>query len=233
MQNYKLLRVISYSLLAHILLIVIFVSSPILSSKKYFKTPAIKTRLVKLGKKRDEKLLPRKLMKKEKIINVKKKSQVKKLKKTKKTRKAKKILKKSKNSQNLSLSDRLTRVLKKTQDSGRFEGAVFGESIEGDLADSYNLRIQALIKENYRIPAVLNKAKLDNLEIQLILKIDSSGKPVLVSVSESSGNKLYDNAVLVGTKNIASFGEPPILLRRKYLRQGVKIVLCPIKCKES
>lgn len=225
---------IGISTLIHLALLGLWIALPSFSAHKLFNSPPISAKLVKLGKERDKKLLPRK----EKPVLKKKpeEHQIKKKVINQGKQPVKKIVKKSepkkKEPAKQTIEKSLSKALTALSNDGRREGSEFGEALDGDLADSYNNKIQAMIKEAYKIPAILKKGDLDKLSVSIVLKIDSSGKPLAVSVIKPSGNGVYDHSVLSGARSINSFGAPPLLLRRKYASKGILVKLCPISCRD-
>lgn len=208
------------SLVLHVGLSVLVVFGPGLASRSIIKDRVIQTKLVQFKKKKpDPKLLPRK----PKVLAKKKAS------KKPKVVPKKKPAQKPKPIPKPSIQDRLSKLTKNFQGLEEVDLQV-RDDLSAEMAVNYEQQIQAIIKEAYRIPATLRKDALAVLEVSILLKIGSGGGPLSVSILNSSGNATYDQAVVDGAKGVDSFGAPPLGLRAKYARKGVKVILCPLNC---
>ncbi len=237
------LRAVLISLLLHFLVLGIFFGLT-RGSFSSFKPPvAIKTKLVKLGKKRNKKFLPRKVTKNRVAKLKSKKSVVKSQKKSKKTTDAKKKRgKKSKSklknkvknkARGPSAKDKLSRLIKKWDDEGLEQGSIHGSQLQGNLLQDYSHQVALLVQEAFEVPSILSSAQRKNLSVLAKLRIGSEGELLTVEVQKSSGVNFFDNSVIEGAKKVDSFGPPPIQLRSKFTKVGIIFKFCPIQCKED
>jgi outer membrane biosynthesis protein TonB len=128
--------------------------------------------------------------------------------------------------------DALEKRLKALEKEGKADGLDYGNSVTGELTESYGARIVAVLKENFTLPSFISAKEARLLMVRLKIRIDAEGKPLQVLVTHPSGNASYDDAVLANAKGVESFGPPPLPLR-KQLRAGVEIELCPFECQKK
>jgi TonB family protein len=197
----------------------------------------IKTKLVKLGKKRDEKLLPRIDAKKAPppppkaaaIANApadKKSPKV-----TDRDSAMKEALSKVKSPEPDpdSLTDLINKRLGTPSDEGHEQGSKFGDAITGRLKAQYSDLLAAKIQNGYEVPSTLSDQERISLRAVLLVQIGSEGELITAKVVKSSGNATYDNAVLRSAKQSAPFQPPPLTLR-DFFAKGVQIEFCPTRC---
>lgn len=205
----------------------------------------IKTRLVKLGKQRDEKLLPRldasrpppktnqkgpptpEPPKKDKAPDKAEAPP----KKEEPKRSAADILKDfaAEDSKEPSLDDLIKDRIGDPLDEGHEEGSKLGTDITGRLKADYNDVLRARVERAYVLPTTLTDEERVRLWTNLFVKVGESGELIDARLSPSSGNAAFDAAVLAAAKKAAPFPPPPIQLRDFY-RQGVGMKVCPITC---
>ena len=217
----------------------------------------VKTRLVKLGKKRDEKLLPR--IAKEKPKPKPKeaappkpvpdkpappKAEPKPAPKPEAKPEPEKPAEKKPSAQDLlqkfaeenapeperpSIDDLIADRIGEEEDEGHEDGSKIGEEISGRLKATYNDKLLARVKNALVAPATLSEQERLFLKAVLFVAIDADGSLLDARISKSSGNSGFDNAVLAAAKK-TSYGAPPIPVRDFY-RAGVAMNVCPIRCK--
>ncbi len=206
----------------------------------------IKTKLVKLGKKRDEKLLPRKAPPKPpapkapvpqppkpeakpepKVAPPKPEPKPEpKAEAPKPT--AKGILKDFAESNETKERPDLSKLIEKVTDEGDEKGSKIGEEISGRLKAEYNDKVLTIIRSNLTAPATIDPAERIRLKTKVVVHIGSDGSVTSASVSSSSGNALFDNAALRAAKT-SKFPPPPLQLRPFY-GKGVVVGICPGQC---
>jgi TonB family protein len=215
----------------------------------------VKTRLVKLGKKRDEKLLPRIERKKPKPpapapkklpepAPQKKTAEAKKPEPapapTKPEPKAAPPPDKPKRSTRDILSDfaddepeakkpKLTDLVKDIVE-GDEQGSAIGEEITGRLKATYNDKLLAAIKRALKVPNTVSDEERLRLKAVLYVAVGADGSLVSSRITKKSANPAFDNAVLAAAKTSAPFPAPPIQVRSFY-RKGVQMNVCPISCR--
>lgn len=198
----------------------------------------VQIHLTKLGKKPDEKLLPRlDVSENTEVPTVPDKKLVKAQPKAKEmVKKAVKEIAKEKQPPVKPVKDAAANknnpldVLKKrfgkARDEGTMKGSVLGDSLSEELAENYTLQVAALIKQSYELPAIL-KNRQKELLLWVKLKINAQGELLKVEILKTSGEPIFDNAVLVGIKKMQMFGAPPLQLRKKIATQGLDIEFVP------
>jgi TonB family protein len=191
----------------------------------------IKATLVRLGKPRDEKLLPRKEEEpppapKPEAEPVKVptpepavvKIPTKDAKPDKPSKDASKDGKKS-------LFDALKRASKGA--SAEVEGALDGDP-DGDSATQEGERyfglLRAVVRRNYEVSDTIPESERRALKAEVTLWIGATGEVLNVRLTKASGNELFDSAVLGAVKRASPFAPPPDGLKDSLKKQGVAIV---------
>ena len=164
-------------------------------------------RLAKLGKERDQTLLPR-LDASEAQPAV-----------------AKPVEKIKKEAAESSPLDVLKKRFGKASDEGSKHGSNIGSSIDSDLAESYVARVAEIIRQHYVLPTTLRGKK--NLVALISLRISSNGSVIAVKINSSSGNVMFDRGVTLAINRITSFGPPPLPLRKRYAIEGFLFEFTP------
>jgi outer membrane biosynthesis protein TonB len=241
----SVMTVVSVAL--HIGLLVGFVGLGSCGPKKQYPDEAIiKTRLVKLGKQRDEKLLPRidksppppaptpaaKVPTPVPPAPEKPVPQKTEPVKPEPKRSASDVLQKftEKNPEKRDLSELIQDKFGEVVDEGHKEGSEIGTEITGRMKAEYNDRIMAKIKSALSVPSTISEQERLFLKTQLAVSIDSDGALTDASIARPSGNAGYDNAVLAAAKKAAPFPPPPLPVRAFYA-DGVGMNVCPISCR--
>ena len=198
----------------------------------------VKTRLVKLGKKRDEKLMPR-------IDKSKPPPKVNEAppvpappvdkapdptSEPEPAPSAADILKQfSDDNDKPDLNSLIQDKLGEPLDEGDPDGLAIGKDINGRLKADYNDILAARIHNAYKLPQTLSDEERVQLRAVLFVLIAADGTLLKAEVNPASGNAAFDSAVLAAAKKSAPFDPPPIQLREFYER-GVGFNMCPISC---
>lgn len=196
----------------------------------------IKASLVRLGKKRDEKLLPRKdepppppppaekaavaaPAPPDKAIAVPSKDA--------KAEPKKDASAKTSADGKKSLFDALNKAGKQADE---VEGAEDGDK-DGDSAKQEGERyfglLSAVVKRNYDVSDTIPEAERRTLKATVVIRLGDTGELLDVDLSKSSGNELFDAAVTGAVKKAAPFGPPPEHLRASLKKSGVQLVFSP------
>jgi TonB family protein len=199
----------------------------------------IKASLVRLGKPRDEKLLPRKEAEapppKPKVEEIAAptppappdtavKIPTKDVKPDKKTEKqdGTKDAKKS-------LFDAFAKGGKQEKPE-ELEGEADGDP-NGDAAkqegERYFGMLKGVVKRNYDVSNTIDEAERRRLRAQVVLLIGPGGELLDVSIAIPSGNEMFDSAIIGAVKKTAPFTAPPEHLRDSLKKDGVAIVFTP------
>jgi TonB family protein len=197
----------------------------------------IKASLVRLGKPRDEKLLPRKeeevAAPKPKVEEVavptpaKPDTAVKIPTKDAKPEKAEKTdgAKDAKKS----LFDAFAKGGKqgKAEDlEGQADGDPNGDSARQEGERYFGL-LNSVVKRNYDVSNTIDEAERRRLRAEVALRIGPGGELLDVAITRASGNELFDSAVIGAVKKAAPFSAPPEHLRDSLKKSGVAIVFTP------
>lgn len=104
------------------------------------------------------------------------------------------------------------------------------DQLNQELKQDYAQRVQSLIQSAYRLPNVLSAFEKAHLRVVLLVSIGPQGHLLDVNVKTPSGNAIFDQAVVEGTKQVASFGPPPRHQVDYYRTQGMVVEFCPTAC---
>lgn len=198
----------------------------------------IKASLVRLGKKRDEKLLPRKEEPPpppppaekvapavtppaaEKAIAVPSKDA---------KPEAKKDAAKDSKDGKKSLFDAFNKTGRQSKPE-ELEGAEDGDK-DGDSAKQEGERyfglLSAVVKRNYDVSDTIPEGERRLLRATVVIKLGATGELLDVDLAKGSGNELFDAAVTGAVKKAAPFGPPPDHLRDSLKKTGVQLVFSP------
>jgi TonB family protein len=199
----------------------------------------IKASLVRLGKKRDEKLLPRKEEPPppppaaEKPAPVPEPAPVEKAvalpSKDAKTEPKKDAAKDGAKDAKKSLFDAFNKTARASKPE-ELEGAEDGDK-DGDSAKQEGERyfglISAMVKRNYDVSDTIPEAERRMLRATVKVKLGATGELLDSDLVKASGNDLFDGAVLGAVKKAAPFGPPPEHLRDSLKKDGVSLVFTP------
>lgn len=206
----------------------------------------VKTRLVKLGKKRDERLLPRidktpaapppapppaptvqpappptpPAAPPAKVATPKpspKPSRAARPAKQAPKRSAADILNRFKDkNEEQDLESLIEKTIGKTNPEGHEDGHEIGTEITGRLKAEYNDVLGQKIRSLYELPDTISDEERVRLEGFLFLRVGEGGQLLDVHVDKTSGNTAFDNAMVAAAKKAAPFPPPPIPLRGFY-----------------
>jgi TonB family protein len=197
----------------------------------------IKASLVRLGKPRDEKLLPRKEeeapppAQKVEEVAVPSPAVDKAVKIPSKDAKPEKSAEKKDGAKDAKKS--LFDAFNKTGKAGKpeeLEGQADGDP-NGDSAKQEGERyfglLNSVVKRNYDVSSTIDEAERRRLRAEVALRIGPAGELLDVSLVKPSGNELFDSAVLGAVKKAAPFSAPPEHLRDSLKKSGVSFVFTP------
>ena len=198
----------------------------------------IKASLVRLGKKRDEKLLPRK-----EVEAPPPKPEVKEVAApapvpadtavkipTKDTKPEKADNKKDgQKDAKKSLFDAFAKggsQAKPEELEGEEDGDPNGDAAKQE-GERYFGMLKGVVKRNYDVSNTIDEAERRRLRAQVVLYIGPGGELIDVSISVASGNETFDSAVIGAVKKTAPFTPPPEHIRETLKKEGVAIVFTP------
>lgn len=196
----------------------------------------IKTKLVKLGKPRDEKLLPRiptsapppDASKKAPPTDEPTKDNPDKT--AEKQPSAADILDKfKKDNQKRDVNDIINERIGEPDDEGQLDGDRDGVALEGEIKDAYFARVTAAIQRSHQVSTTISPEELVRLRAVVEFKIGDDGVINDVKIRDGSGNDVYDNGVIAAAKRASPVPAPPPSVRDLAAR-GVAVNVCPSKC---
>ena len=199
----------------------------------------VRTHLVKLGKQRDEKLLPR-LEASPPPMPAESKAPIPVQAEPTKAepapaavhkRSAADILEKfEQKNEPRDVNDLIKKRIGEPTDQGHEQGDAAGTDLTGDLQKTYAARLIAHIRARMRLSDTLADEERVRLQATISVRIGSDGNVIDVRIADSSGSPVYDNDVIDAVKRSEPVPAPPIQLRAQF-SSGVKISFCPSTCK--
>lgn len=187
----------------------------------------IKASLVRLGKKREETLLPRKEEPPPpapKVAEVAPKPTA-----DTAVKIPDKNAKPEKEAPKKSLADMMAAASKNAKPEeleGEADGDPNGDSAVQEGERYYGL-ITSVIRRNYDVSNTIDESERRRLKAAVAMRIDDTGKLLDVEITQSSGNELFDSAVIGAVKKAAPFTAPPEHLRKSLKKDGVALVFTP------
>lgn len=124
-----------------------------------------------------------------------------------------------------SLLSALSKVAKPQELEGATDGDPHGDAAKEE-GERYYALLNAAIRRNYDVSNTIPEAERRTLKTLVLLSIGPDGQLMKKSVAESSGNEVFDAAVLSSVQKAAPFAPPPPHLR-DVARRGVQIVFTP------
>jgi TonB family protein len=110
------------------------------------------------------------------------------------------------------------------------EGAEDGDPL-GDAARAEGERywgiLTAQVRRHYDVSQTIPDDERIRLRARVVLKLSRTGQVVDVDLSKTSGNALFDNAVLSAVKKASPFSPPPEAVRDLLGRDGVEMEFTP------
>jgi len=196
---------------------------------------AIMTKMVRLGKKKDPKMLPRKieapaaktdekLLALDKEVEPEPKQDLDK----KKNDALKKIEDEAK--QRRAREDALRRIADKVGDEepeGNPEGSAFGDA-EGkvSLIQAYYGQLHDRIKAFYTVPSIISEAERRRLVAIVVIYVAQDGAILKHELEQESGNDAFDSALQAALQRASPLPTPPAFLRDQ-LKDGVALRFRP------
>lgn len=220
-------------------------SGPAEGKKVDLDKAVVHTRLVKLGKKRDDQLLPRIDAQKAPppapppkapVNNTPKptaapKPKPKVVDRTSTMQNALSKLESDKRDPTNTLADRIANRLGTPSDEGDENGSKVGTAITGRMRADYFDHLHAKVQNHFAVPNVLDDAERIRLRAELHIRVGPNGQLLGARLAKPSGNSAFDNAVLSAAKSAAPFSGPPLPLRAEMRDEGVLLEMCPVSCR--
>ncbi len=231
---------IGVSVVGHVLAVVVWlVASWLIAGPKVeLEQKPIKASLVRLGKKRDDKLLPRMEAEapppKPKVEQVTVPAPVPAdtaVKIPTKDVKPEKSAPKEDGAKDgkKSLFNALASAGKAAK-AEELEGDPDGDK-DGDSAiqegERYFGLLKSVVRRNYDVSNTIDETERIRLKANVALRIGAQGELIDVVLTKPSGNELFDSAVIGAVKKAAPFTAPPEHLRGALKKDGVELVFSP------
>ncbi|MBI5068488.1 MAG: TonB C-terminal domain-containing protein [Deltaproteobacteria bacterium] len=105
-------------------------------------------------------------------------------------------------------------------------GDPLGDSSDGEAGDRYLALAQRALHETYRIPSTINERDLLHLRATVILYLLPDGTVTRWSFESRSGNGAFDDALERAIRQ-ARLPPPPAELRERYRSQGLGVRFVP------
>jgi protein TonB len=112
---------------------------------------------------------------------------------------------------------------KATELEGALDGDPNGDSAVQEGERYYGL-LKSVVQRNYDVSDAIPESERRALKAEVALWIGSGGELVNVKLTKPSGNELFDSAVVGAVKKAAPFTPPPANLAESLKKQGVAIV---------
>jgi TonB family protein len=197
----------------------------------------VKTRLVKLGKPRDEKLLPRlpsspppppPEQKAPPKLEPEKPATPDATKPAEKVSAADILDRFRSDNTTKSLNDVIKNKIGDDDEEGQEHGDAEGTALEGEVTESYFARVTARIRGSMEVSSVLTDEERIRLKAVLCLQIGEDGTVSNLSV-KTSGSTLFDADVTAAARRASPLPAPPPPARAR-AQSGVCFNFCPTRC---
>jgi TonB family protein len=122
--------------------------------------------------------------------------------------------------------DKMSKSKRPPETSGAADGDVSGDSAQAE-GERYYGQLSAQVKRFYDVSETIPDQERVRLVAQVALFIDSTGQLARFRLAKSSGNDLFDSAVLAAVKRAAPFAPPPDHLRNTLQKYGIVLQFRP------
>lgn len=109
---------------------------------------------------------------------------------------------------------------------GRADGDVNGDSAKEE-GERYDALIRAQVRRYYDVTSTIPEAERLTLRAKVSWRISASGEASDVKIVKGSGNELFDSAVFSAVKKAAPFSPPPEHLRKELAKSGYAMTFTP------
>jgi TonB family protein len=122
--------------------------------------------------------------------------------------------------------DKLSKAKKPPEAAGALDGDPSGDSAQAE-GERYYAQLTTQVRRFYDVSQTIPEQERIRLSAKVALFIDPSGQLARYRLLESSGNDLFDGAVLAAVKRAAPFAPPPTHLRAALQKYGIAIKFRP------
>lgn len=110
-------------------------------------------------------------------------------------------------------------------EEGREDGDPNGDAAKEEGERYYGI-ISAAVRRYYDVSNTIPEAERRTLKAEVSMRVSATGEASDVRIKKSSGNDLFDEAVMVAVKKAAPFSPPPEHMK-KVMAGGVTLVFSP------
>jgi TonB family protein len=125
-----------------------------------------------------------------------------------------------------SLFDAFNKTAKPDEPEGEENGDPNGDSAKQE-GERYFGIIKAAVRRNYNVSNTIPEAERIRLSADIVIRLDSEGGLVDVRVAKPSDNAFFNDEVLAAVKKAAPFGPPPPTLKGLLQKDGVQLRFTP------
>ena len=122
--------------------------------------------------------------------------------------------------------DKLGRAPKPQELEGAEDGHALGDSARQE-GDRYLALITAQVKRHYDVSQTISPEQRMALRAEVFIRISRTGEVMETKLSRASGNDLFDAAVIAALKRASPLSPPPAATVNEFQRQGVTLVFKP------
>ena len=100
-------------------------------------------------------------------------------------------------------------VQEEPDDEGEEDGHPEGDSLTRSNVNAYLGTMVAAVKRHYLVPSVITTAQCDRLVAVVLVRLSTDGAVTRAEIHKSSGNDLFDSAVIRAVKTASPLPPPP------------------------
>jgi TonB family protein len=130
--------------------------------------------------------------------------------------------------QQKSLKDLIQNRIGEDSDEGQQHGDKDGSALDGEITQSYFARLTARIQNAMQVSSVLTDEEKLRLRAELCLKVGEDGTVSDVRVKQS-GSPVFDADVTAAARRASPLPAPPPPARAR-AAAGICVEVCPLKC---
>ena len=121
---------------------------------------------------------------------------------------------------------KVARAGKPEELEGQADGDPRGDSAKQE-GERYFGVLSSTVKRYYDVSDSIPEAERASLKAEVVIKIDNDGTVLDYGISKPSGNSIFDDAVLAAVKKTGKLGPPPPNLRDSLKSQGIALSFKP------
>jgi len=122
--------------------------------------------------------------------------------------------------------DKTAKKVPEEELEGQEDGDPSGDSAKAEGERYFGL-LSAQVRRNYNVADTIPEAERMYLKAQVKMRLGRAGEVIEASLSTPSGNDLFDAAVVAAVKKASPFSPPPDHLRDPLQKQGVVLEFRP------